>query len=111
MSTESVTKSKRGGKREGAGRKPLSGYGTVVMRVPFGLKKYILSMIDIYVDWLNNDEMKKYMKERTTAGERLQAINIMERLVQHERERIEERARNDNDERQMSLFEEQHSIE
>ena len=47
MSTESVTKSKRGGKREGAGRKPLSGYGTVVMRVPSGMKKYILSMIDI----------------------------------------------------------------
>ena len=62
MSTESVTKSKRGGKREGAGRKPLSGYGTVVMRVPSCLKKYILSMIDIYVDWMNNDEMKKYIK-------------------------------------------------
>lgn len=62
MSTESVTKSKRGGKREGAGRKPLSGYGTVVMRVPSCLKKYILSMIDIYVDWMNNDEMKKIYK-------------------------------------------------
>ena len=60
---------------------------------------------------LNNDEMKKYIKERTTAGERLQAINIIERLVLHERERIAERARNDDDERQISLFEEQHSIE
>ena len=104
MSTESVTKSKRGGKREGAGRKPLSGYGTVVMRVPSCLKKYILSMIDIYVDWMNNDEMKKYIKERTTVGERLQAINIIERLVQHERERIAERPRNDDDKRQMHLF-------
>lgn len=104
MSTESVTKSKRGGKREGAGRKPLSEYGTVVMRVPSGLRKYILSMIDIYVDWMNSGEMKKYMKERTTAGERLQAINIIERLVQHERERIAERARSDDDARQMRLF-------
>ena len=104
MSTESVTKSKRGGKREGAGRKPLSGYGTVVMRVPSCLKKYILSMIDIYVDWMNNDEMKKYIKERTTVGERLQAINIIERLVQHERERVAERTRNDDDKRQMHLF-------
>lgn len=61
-------------------------------------------MIDIYVDWMNNDEMKKYIKERTTVGERLQAINIIERLVQHERERIAERTRNDDDKRQMHLF-------
>jgi len=106
MSTENVTKSKRGGKREGAGRKPLSGYGTVVMRVPSGLQKYVLSMIDIYVDWLNNDEMKKYMKERTTAGERLQAINIIERLVQHERERQSKAVQEDDDKRQMRLFRE-----
>jgi hypothetical protein len=48
--------------------------------------------------------MKKYMKERTTAGERLQAINIIERLVQHERERQSKAVQEDNDKRQMRLF-------
>ena len=77
MSTESVTKSKRGGKNVcvSSRAKTASDMTLRVMRVPSGMKKYILSMIDIYVDWLNNDEMKKYIKERTTAGERLQATN------------------------------------
>lgn len=104
MSIENVTKSKRGGKREGAGRKPLNGCGTVVMRVPYGLQKYVLSMIDMYADWIHDGVGS--ITERTTPGERVQAIRIIEELIRHERERQSKAVQEKDDKRQMRLFEE-----
>lgn len=103
MNSENVTKSKRGGKREGAGRKPINDYSTIVMRVPSDMQKYVSSMIDMYVDWLHEADN---IKERTTPGERLQAVRVMEELIRHERERQLKAAQENDDKRQMRLFRE-----
>lgn len=102
MNGENVTKSKRGGKRAGAGRKRKSGFDTVVVRVPAGMKNYILPIVEIYTDWMKKDGME--VTERTTVKERMQAVGLMEGLVQHERTRQARTVRQCDDKRQMNLF-------
>ena len=68
-------------------------------------------MIEIYVEWVNKDEMKKYIKEGRSGGEGLEGIKMIEGVVVDEREGIGEGGRKDDEEREISLFEEEEWIE
>ncbi|MBM6891202.1 hypothetical protein H6A30_13255 [Bacteroides caecigallinarum] len=104
MGNENVSKSNRGGKREGAGRKSRAGIHSVVMRVPASMEELVQSFIDIYSDWIR-EEGDKFAPHKTNEMQRAFFRQTVSGMLEFERERLAKRNKEDSDKRQLRLFE------
>lgn len=72
----------RGGKRDGSGRKLDTGMATTTVRVPVALKEYVLSIVDLYAEWLKEDE-DKILKRKTNDYQINGTITFLELLAEY----------------------------
>ena len=70
----------RGGKRDGSGRKLDTGMITTTVRVPVNMKEYILSIVDLYAEWLKEDE-DQILKRKTDDSQIIKTITLLELLA------------------------------
>lgn len=103
---ERIMEDKRGGKRAGAGSKSKTGYFTTTVRVPICLKETIQCYIDMFSKYSNfENRSKPYF---TDEKKRLQVINDMMCVLEHEKNLIYDRRRRaaeeEENKRQMKLF-------
>ena len=103
MEKEPGKKTGKGGAREGAGRKAVSGMYTKTMRVPTIMEEDVLCLIDMYSNWLKSGKMEKGMARRTTPEQRIKAIWRIRKVFEHEIQSQKVRDP-EEDERQISLF-------
>lgn len=104
MEREQEKPKRKGGFREGSGRKAVSGMYTKTMRIPTVMVEDVLCLIDMYSNWLKSGEMEKGMKRRTTAKQRMQAIRSIQEILEYEKKSQKEQRKEEEDKRQMSLF-------
>lgn len=87
---EELMKKRRGGYREGAGRKSKNGLCTTTMRVPTVLKDKIECLIEMYANWMHHDDINDY-EYRTKEKERGETIDHMKYIIKLEEQAMEER--------------------
>ena len=104
MEKEPEKKTGKGGAREGAGRKAVSGMYTKTMRVPTIMEEEVLCLIDMYSNWLKSGEMEKGMARRTTPEQRKRAIRLIQEILEYEKQSQKEHRQEEEDKRQMSLY-------
>lgn len=97
-------KTGKGGAREGAGRKAVSGMYTKTMRIPTIMEEDVLCLIDMYSNWLKSGKMEKGMARRTTPGQRIKTIWTIRKVFEYEIQSQELREQEEEDKRQLSLF-------
>lgn len=85
-----LMKKRRGGYREGAGRKAKNGLCTTTMRVPTVLKDKIECLIEMYANWINHDDVNDY-EYRTKEKERWETIDYMKYIIKLEEQAMEAR--------------------
>lgn len=70
----------RGGIRDGAGRKLNTGMKTTTVRIPVCMKQYILSIVDLYAEWLKEDE-EQILKRKTDDSQIIRTLQLLELLA------------------------------
>lgn len=80
MKEKNASHDNRGGKRDGSGRKLDTGMITTTVRVPAAMKEYILSIVDLYAEWLKEDE-DQILKRKTDDSQIIGTITLLELLA------------------------------
>lgn len=103
---EKIINNKRGGRREGAGKKRKTGYNTTIMRIPSCLKQNFQCYIDMFTQYYKeHDQNIPYYTEEEN---RLDTIKQMNSVLKHEEHLIYERrkraAEEEANKRQLKIF-------
>lgn len=83
----------RGGIRDGAGRKLDTGMKTTTVRVPVSMKTFILSFVDLYAEWLKEDE-DQILKRKTDDSQIIRTVQLLEVLASLGRKKFSGRKKN-----------------
>lgn len=104
MEKKTEKKTGRGGAREGAGRKAVSGMYTKTMRIPTVMEEEVFCLIDMYSNWMKSGKMEKGMVRRTTPEQRMKAIRSIQEILEYEKQSQKVHKKEKEDKRQMKLF-------
>lgn len=77
----------RGGKRDGSGRKLDTGIATTTVRVPISMKEYILAFVDLYAEWIKEDE-DQILKRKTNDSQIIRTLQLLELLANFGRKKF-----------------------
>lgn len=80
LKEKNASNDNRGGKRDGSGRKLDTGMTTTTVRVPVAMKEYVLSIVDLYAEWLKEDE-DQILKRKTNDYQINRTITLLELLA------------------------------
>lgn len=97
LEQKNVSSDNRGGKRLGAGRKLDTGMNTTTVRVPAVMKDYILSFVDLFAEWLKEDD-ELILKRKTNDYQIIKLLPLLEALVKYGKTNFLEKSKMQEDE-------------
>lgn len=87
LKEQNASHDNRGGIRDGSGRKLDTGMETTTIRVPISMKEYILAFVDLYAEWIKEDE-DQILKRKTNDSQIIRTLQLLELLANFGRKKF-----------------------